>query len=162
MKSALPVLNHDHSRCVDDAIAIAARVCRQNRSRFTQLRRRVLELIWTNHEPVGAYGVLELLNAESQGNVAPMTVYRAIDFLMENGLVHRIASRNAYVGCNHPEAPHIGQFLICRVCGRVAEIAEEAIFKALANGAKRAGFDGVSPLVEIEGRCRDCREATVA
>tara|TARA_Y100000588_G_scaffold152097_1_gene166202 strand:+ start:37 stop:525 length:489 start_codon:yes stop_codon:yes gene_type:complete len=160
MKSALPEPNHDHTRCVDEAIAVAVQVCRLNKSRFTRLRRQVLELIWTSHQPVGAYSVLELMNAEGEGNVAPMTVYRAIDFLIENGLVHRIASRNAYVGCNHPEAPHTGHFLICRDCGQVAEIEEQAISNALVAGAERAGFDGVSSMVEIEGRCRDCREAT--
>lgn len=118
-----------------------------------------MELIWTSHEPAGAYEILDMMNREGDAKVAPMTVYRALDFLMENRLVHRIASRNAYIGCNHPEAAHSGQFLICKICGRVAEIEEDAISRSLAEGAARAGFDSVSSVIEIEGRCRDCREA---
>ncbi len=156
--SALPEPNHDHRQCVDDAIAMATKICRQNKTRFTKLRRRVLELIWVSHEPVGAYKILDMMNREGETNVAPMTVYRALDFLMENHLVHRITSRNAYIGCNHPEVAHNGQFLICQVCGRVAEIEEEAISRSLAEGAARAGFDNVNSVVEIEGRCQDCRQ----
>ncbi len=158
MKPTIPDPNHDHRQCVDQAIAVANRICRQNKTRFTKLRRRVLELIWTSHEPVGAYGVLALMNAETEGNVAPMTVYRAIDFLIENRLVHRIASRNAYVGCSHPDSPHAGQLIICNDCGRVGEILEDTITKAVAAGAERVGFDGVSSVIEIQGRCHDCRE----
>jgi len=158
MDAEFPELGHDHSRCVDEALAAAAEVCRERRARFTSLRRHVLELIWASHEPVGAYDILDTMNETSESRVAPMTVYRAIEFLMEHGLVHRIASRNAYVGCAHPGADHEGQFLICRLCGRVAEIDEPTISRALNNGAKRAGFDALSSLIEIEGRCRDCRE----
>ncbi len=157
-KSAFPKPNHDHRRCVDDAIAMATKVCRQNKSRFTTLRRRVLELIWVSHEPVGAYEILDMMNRDDDVKIAPMTVYRALDFLMENRLVHRIASRNSYIGCNHPEVAHNGQFLICQICGRVAEIQEDAISRSLVEGAARAGFDNVSSVIEIEGRCRDCRE----
>ena len=158
MDPVFPKLSHDHSKCVDEAIAAATLVCREKGARFTYLRKRVLELIWTSHKPVGAYDILDMMNGSSDSRVAPMTVYRAIDFLIENGLVHRIASRNAYVGCRHPGATHEGQFLLCRHCGRFAEIEELAISEALSNGAKRAGFDAVSPLIEIEGRCRDCEE----
>jgi Fur family zinc uptake transcriptional regulator len=156
LASAFPKPAHDHNRCVEDAISTAERVCRNRGARFTTLRRRVLELIWTSHEPVGAYDVLNMMNADEENQVAPMTVYRALDFLMSNGLVHRISSRNAYVGCIHPDAQHSGQFLICRECGRVAEIEETEISDALHAGAERAGFDAVSPVIEIEGRCRDC------
>ncbi|MBO88371.1 MAG: Fur family transcriptional regulator [Rickettsiales bacterium] len=158
MDSIFPKPNHDHSECVDEAIAMAVKVCREKSARFTYLRKRVLELIWASHKPVGAYDILDMMNDSADARVAPMTVYRAIDFLMENGLVHRIASRNAYVGCRHPGAIHEGQFLLCRDCGRFAEIEELAISKALLSGAKRAGFDALSPLIEIEGRCQDCRE----
>ena len=158
MGSVAPKRSHDHSKCIAEALAAATEVCRERSARFTSLRRQVLELIWTSHEPVGAYDILEMMNDTADSRVAPMTVYRAIEFLMENGLVHRIASRNAYVGCSHPGASHEGQFLICRHCGCVEEIMEKAISKALSTGAKRAGFDAVSSLIEIEGRCRGCRE----
>lgn len=110
------------------------------------------------HEPVGAYDILDMMNRDDDTKIAPMTVYRALDFLMENRLVHRIASRNAYIGCNHPEVVHNEQFLICQICGRVAEIEEDAISRSFVECAARAGFDNVSAVIEIEGRCRDCRE----
>jgi len=158
MDPVFPKPSHNHSQCVDEAIAAATRICQENNVRFTYLRKRVLELIWTSHKPVGAYDILAMMNEGSDSRFAPMTVYRAIEFLMENGLVHRIESRNAYVGCRHPGSTHEGQFLLCRHCGRFAEIEELEISKALSSGAKRAGFDAVNPLIEIEGRCRDCRE----
>src|SRR3546814_16052442 len=99
--------------------------------------------------PMGAYDVLAKLNEDGR-RAAPMTVYRAIDFLMEQGLVHRLASRNAFVGCANPDAPHSGQFLICKRCGRVSELAEGDIGKATVRGAARAGFDVAIPLVEVE------------
>ncbi len=151
-----PNPGHDHAQCIDDAISAAEQICATRRARFTRLRRDVLGLIWHSHAPVGAYDLLAMMNKDG-GRVAPMTVYRALDFLMEHGLVHRIASRNAYVGCNHPEARHAGQFLICRDCGRVAEIEEEAIQQAVRKGAFRAGFDVTTPVIEIEGQCLDCR-----
>lgn len=158
MGSVAAKRSHDHSKRIAEALVAATEVCRERNARFTSLRRQVLELIWTSHEPVGAYDILEMMNDTADSRVAPMTVYRAIEFLMENGLVHRIASRNAYVGCSHPGASHEGQFLICRHCGCVEEIMEKPITKALSTGAKRAGFDVVSSLIEIEGRCRGCRE----
>ena len=116
------------------------RKCAEEERALYSLRRQVLELIWTSHEPVGAYDILEMMNDTADSRVAPMTVYRALEFLMENGLVHRIASHNAYVGCSHPGASHEGQFLICRHCGCVEEIMEKTISKALSTGAKLSGL----------------------
>jgi Fur family zinc uptake transcriptional regulator len=158
IKSVFPEPTHDHDQCVEEAVADAVRICRERGSRFTERRRQVLELIWTSHEPVGAYEILDMMNAKKSARIAPMTVYRAIDFLMANGLVHRIASRNVYVGCSHPDSRHAGYFLICRECGRVAEYDEDVISSVLRDGAQHAGFDAISPMIEIEGRCLDCRE----
>jgi Fur family zinc uptake transcriptional regulator len=158
IKSVFPDPTHDHDQCVEEAVAVAVRICRERGSRFTELRRQVLEFIWTSHEPVGAYDILDMMNAKKSSRIAPMTVYRAIDFLMANGLVHRIASRNVYFGCSHPDSRHAGYFLICRECGRVAEIGEDVISSVLRDGAKHAGFDAISPMIEIEGRCLNCRE----
>ena len=157
MRSAFPKPGHNHARCIDDALSAAERVCRVRGARFTDLRRRVLILIWESHAPVGAYEILAKMNETEGARVAPMTVYRALDFLIAHDLVHRIASRNAFVGCTQPEARHSGQFLICRDCGRVAEIEEASIEDALRKGAERVGFDVANPLIEVEGACRDCR-----
>ncbi len=91
-----------------------------------------------------------------RGRTAPPTVYRALDFLLEHGLIHRIESLNSFVGCAHPAVPHAGQFLICRDCGRAAEINEARIDDAIALGARRAGFRVESRTIEVEGSCPQC------
>jgi len=155
-----PAPGHDHRRCVAKAMSAADELCDARGARLTALRRQVLELIWSNHEPVGAYDILEKLSTEDR-RVAPMTVYRALDFLTEQGLVHRLASRNAFVGCDHPRGDgHDGQFLICTACGRVAEIHDRDISRAIVDGAARSGFHVASPVVEVEGLCSGCRVKT--
>ena len=125
-------------------------------ARLTELRRRVLELIWLSHEPVGAYALLERL-ARERGPVAPPTVYRALDFLIAHGLVHRLASRNAFIGCARPDRDHIGQFLVCSGCGVAAELDDRRIDAAIRDGAAAAGFAVEHPVVELAGRCPQCR-----
>src|SRR3954453_3718975 len=94
--------DHDHADCVAAALGAAERLCARRGARLTELRRRVLELIWRSHEPIGAYALLDRLGRE-RGRVAPPTVYRALEFLIAHGLVHRIASLNAFIGCVHPD-----------------------------------------------------------
>jgi Fur family zinc uptake transcriptional regulator len=95
---------HDHSHCVHSALSEADTLCAQKGLRLTALRRRVLELVWQSHKPLGAYDILAVLSEQDGRRAAPPTVYRALDFLLENGLVHRISSLNAFVGCVHPGA----------------------------------------------------------
>ena len=104
---------HDHARCAADAIAHAETVCKQRGQRFTPIRRQVLEALLSSHRPLGAYDVIEEL-AKRVARPAPITVYRALDFLMEQGLVHRIESRNAFLACahNHDTSSSVA-FLIC-------------------------------------------------
>ena len=96
-KPAFPAPDHDHGRCTADAIAHAEQVCAQRAQKFTPIRRQVLQALLSSHRPLGAYEVIDEL-AKSMPRPAPITVYRALDFLMENGLVHRIESRNALSG----------------------------------------------------------------
>lgn len=147
---------HDHARCVRDALSAAQAVCRARGARLTALRRAVLELVWSSHEPAGAYDILHILQARGR-SVAPPTVYRALDFLVAHGLVHRIESLNAFVGCPAPERPHSGQFLICRACGAAAELADPAVRAAIDSGAERAGFAAEERTVEVMGLCPACR-----
>ena len=117
--------DHDHADCVEAALGDAERLCAHRGARLTMLRRRVLERVWRSHAPVGAYDILDTLRTGSR-RAAPPTVYRALAFLIEHGLVHRLESRNAYVGCAMPAVPHSGQFLICHDCGSVGELADPA------------------------------------
>ena len=100
-RPAFPDGGHEHQGCVADALARAEDVCRQRGARLTPLRRRVLELVWDSHRAVKAYDLLAALG-ETAGAAKPPTVYRTLEFLMEHGLVHRIDSLNAFVGCPQP------------------------------------------------------------
>ena len=147
---------HDHGRCVEGALGAAEALCADRGLRFTALRRRVLELVWQSHRPVRAYDVLARLGREHRG-AAPPTVYRALEFLLENGFVHRIESLNAYVGCGDPDAAHAGQFLICRECRTTAELDDRAITRTIADRARRLGFSADRQTIEVTGLCPECR-----
>ena len=149
---------HDHSHCVSHALAEAESICTRQGLRLTVLRKRVLELVWQSHKPLGAYDILGVLSEADGRRAAPPTVYRALDFLLENGLVHRIASLNAFVGCSHPEHAHQGQFLICRSCNAAIELEQATISNAIVNAAAEVGFAVESQMVEVVGLCAGCRE----
>ena len=151
-----PSPEHDHDRCVVATLAAAEGVCTRRKARLTERRRRVLEIVAESHAAIGAYDILERLAGEG-GRPAPITVYRALDFLMEHGLVHRVASLNAYVTCSHPDAEHGAQFLICRDCGWVAELDDAGIGRAISLGARAALFAVAEHVVEVAGLCRNCR-----
>ncbi|MEQ8192898.1 MAG: transcriptional repressor, partial [Rhodospirillales bacterium] len=127
---------HDHAHCIDEALEAAEQVCLDAGVRLTPLRRRVLEMVWQSHEPVGAYDLLDRLREERR-RAAPPTVYRALEFQLEQGLIHRIESLNAYVGCGSPQNRHGGQFLICRDCGSVAELNDIDIADTVMSKARR-------------------------
>lgn len=152
---AFAAKSHDHSRCVGRAVDKAVALCGTRGSRLTDLRRRVLELVWRSHEPIGAYDILGRLQRERNG-AAPPTVYRALDFLIEHGLVHRIASLNAFVGCHRPDLRHRSQFLICRQCSEVAEIDDTRIDRAISASAAAAGFVVDDETIELHGLCPRC------
>lgn len=149
---------HDHSQCVSGALADAETLCLREGLRLTALRKRVLELVWQSHKPLGAYDILAVLSETDGRRAAPPTVYRALDFLLENGLVHRIASLNAFVGCNHPGHAHQGQFLICRDCHTAIELQLPAITEAVRQGAAAAGFLPEGQTIEVLGLCANCQE----
>ncbi|SDT18279.1 Fur family transcriptional regulator [Pseudomonas oryzae] len=150
---------HDHSHCVSAALAAADSVCARAGARLTALRRRVLELVWQSHRPLGAYDILGVLSAEDGRRAAPPTVYRALDFLLEHGLIHRLASLNAFIGCNHPGQSHQGHFFICRQCSTAIEVEQPAIGAAIHAAAAEVGFAVESQMVEVVGLCAQCREA---
>ena len=152
---------HDHQHCIDDALDRAAMLCEQRGARLTDVRRRVLELVWSSHAPVGAYALLESLQRDGR-SAAPPTVYRALDFLLDQGLVHRLESLNAFVGCPRPDRDHVSQFLICTDCQNVAEIDDPAIGSAVSRGAASAGFVVDSLTIEMRGLCPACSRAAHA
>jgi len=156
LDAAFPRKGHDHLRCVADAMADAVNLCRSRGARLTPLRSRVLAIIWQQHKPLGAYDILAVLNGEGR-SAAPPTVYRALDFLLEQGLVHRLSSLNAFVGCSRPGHAGSGQFLICRSCGNAAEVNDHDVERAISRSALSHGFTVNAHTVEISGVCSDCR-----
>jgi Fur family zinc uptake transcriptional regulator len=157
-----PDAGHDHVACIATALDRAATLCEGRGAKLTALRRQVLELVWRGHQPVGAYEILGQLQDESSRRAAPPTVYRALEFLIEQGLVHRIESLNAYVGCGRPGEAHVGQFLICTGCGATAELDDPGIATAVIRSAKAQGFVVERQTVELRGRCPRCQQAPAA
>lgn len=158
-----PNPDHDHGLCAASALASAETLCQARGARLTNVRRKVLGLVWQSHAPMGAYDLLARLN-RGGGRVAPITVYRALDFLMAQGLVHRIASINAYIGCAHVDSrraghAHAAQFLICKGCGSAAELESPALRRALAKAVSGRGFTIDHEIVEISGLCPHCKDA---
>lgn len=148
--------SHDHGSCVEVALDRAESVCLARGARLTELRRQVLELVWRRHEPIGAYDLLDQLK-QTHRRAAPPTVYRALDFLIDQGLVHRLESLNAYIGCTRPEVLHAGQFLICSHCGSIGELDDPEIAEAVTRRAAALGFEVERQTIEVRGTCADCR-----
>jgi len=146
---------HDHSRCADDVLALAEVQLAQGGQRLTPVRRRTLQILLEAHRAMGAYDVLERLAAEGFGHQPPVA-YRALEFLEENGLAHRIRRLNAFTACMHPGELHAPAFLICRICNAVAEAPGAAIGLALGQAAKKVGFTVERATVEALGLCPAC------
>jgi Fur family zinc uptake transcriptional regulator len=134
----------------------AAALCKTKGAQLTPLRRAVLALILAAEGPVTAYQLLDRLK-ESRAGAVPPTVYRALDFLSENRLIHRLERLNAFIPCMEADHQHhAAQFLICGRCGTVAEIEDSGVANALAKAAEKAGFQPSNALVELDGLCAAC------
>jgi len=156
-RAIFPAPDHDHERCTSAAISHAEAQCTARAQRFTPMRRQVLEALLASHQPLGAYEIIERLGHKNRP--APITIYRALDFLRENGLVHRIESRNAFVACvNNHGGDDLVVFLICERCGAVGEATGGGVADALKASSRAAGFSPKSPLIEIAGICSHCRD----
>ncbi len=147
--------SHDHNHCIEDALARAEELSAERGLRFTETRRRVLELVWQSHTAVKAYDIIERFSTDGQATKPP-TVYRALDFLIEHGFIHRIESLNAFVGCAHPDDGHESQFLICNNCDNVAEINAQGVRLSIRDQADKAGFHIGRQTIEVHGLCGNC------
>ena len=149
---------HDHAHCTSDALSRAETLTTASGARLTPVRRRVLEILLEEHRALGAYDVLARLAADGFGNQPPV-VYRALEFLVDQGLAHRIQRLNAFTACVHPGEAHAPAFLICRLCQSVAETAADSARLALEDEAARSGFTVERSTIEALGLCPTCREA---
>ena len=153
---AFPSPEHDHDRCLDDAMQRARKAFDDKGLKLTPLRQAVFQEIAASHRAIGAYEVLDKLAAKGE-RLAPISVYRAIDALVGAGLVHRFESRNAFFAC------HTGHelrqlVLACETCGRVAEVDGDKVFAAIDVSADAASFAPKGAVVEVWGQCASCAD----
>ena len=126
---------------------------------LTPLRQAILSILNESPAPLGAYAIIEALSKRESKPIAPPTVYRTLDFFLENGFLHKIESRNAYARCEHFDHAHQGVILVCETCGRSAEVEDAALSHALDATANREGFHPRRQMIELTGQCRDCAKA---
>lgn len=146
---------HDHRACVAKALDTAEHLCVERGVQLTPIRHKVLELIWESHKAVKAYELLDRIKP-LQNAAKPATIYRALDFLIEQGLVHRVESLNAFVGCHCSGHQHELLLLICKRCNEVEERSAPEVMQALSQEFKQADFIAHSKAVEVHGICSQC------
>ena len=150
---------HEHTHAPTSFVHAVAAACDARGLKLTTMRRRVLELIAVADKPVKAYDLLDQMKATHDA-AAPPTVYRALDFLLEHGFIHKLASINAYVGCHHPgSAAHAVPFLICDNCQSATELEDARIVQSLDASARAAGFMPQAQTLEVHGLCASCANA---
>jgi len=147
---------HDHVRSMNAAVSRAHEICAKSNVRLTATREAILKLLWQSHQPLGAYQLQQQLSKVTDKPVAPPTIYRATEFLIDLGLVHRIPSLNAYIGCPFPNSEHSNIFLICQECKTVAEMADNRVNSLLENLCDMVNFKHKSQIIEIAGYCPNC------
>ena len=145
-----------HHRDIVAQLKAAEASCAQNGAQLTTLRREVLALILHAQKPVTAYQLLDQLKPIRKSAVPP-TIYRTLEFLLENKLIHKIEGLNAFMPCAEADHDHAdAQFLICKTCGAAAEIEDQGVSDALAKAAARHGFTPTRAVVEVDGLCSAC------
>jgi Fur family transcriptional regulator, zinc uptake regulator len=141
-----------------EALVRAESVCCARGARLTPLRRRVLEILYGTYRPLGAYEIADALPLEDGRRPAPVTIYRALEFLLEHGLVHRLASRNAFIPCPHGHGPRdLVAFLICERCDGVDELSSAGLTEAVSQALAGERFESHLQVLEISGTCAHCR-----
>ena len=149
---------HHHVHDAAAFVAAVERACGERGLRLTEIRARVLGLVAAAGKPIKAYDLLEQVRAgEGAGAAAPPTVYRALDFLLANGFIHKLESVNAFVACHHPNAAqHSAPFLICDGCHKAVELEDEHVVATLDAQARALGFSPQTQTLEVHGLCAEC------
>jgi len=158
-----------HVADAEEFIAAVEQACRARGLRLTPIRANVLRLLAYAGKPVKAYDLLALVRMSKEaahikgeskeiGADAPPTVYRALDFLMNHGFIHKLSSINAFVACHHPGLTHSVPFLICDVCQQAIELEDRDIVRQLEARARALGFKPQAQVLEVHGLCADCIE----
>lgn len=147
----------DHQHCQQSALETAERYCAEAGLRLTDLRRQVLSLVWESHQPVKAYDLMVRVPRGGDAPAQPPTIYRALDFLRENGLIHRLESINAYIGCSHPNHHTDCYFLLCQDCGMAEECCNTDLAAAIREASTSHEFTASMTTLEIAGVCARCK-----
>jgi Fur family zinc uptake transcriptional regulator len=155
-------LAHRSSEAVAAALRAAEDLCRQRSVRFTPMRRMVLECLWQSPRAIGAYDLIRILEARLGRQLSPPSVYRALDFLLEQGLVSRLETMNAFVPSAHPDHHHACVFFICEHCGSSAEVENAKLESLLSRDAAALGFRVDKRVVELQGLCAHCVSTELA
>lgn len=150
---------HDHDACQTRTLGRARELLAEQGARLTPVRQRTLEILLENHRAMGAYEVLERLAAEGFGHQPPVA-YRALEFLVQHGLAHRLRRLNAFAACLHPDRDHAPVFLICRSCDQLAELPAAPVRESLIAAAAGLGFSVERTTIEAVGLCSHCAEGT--
>lgn len=157
-ESAFPTPNHNHARCLNEAIEKAKKIFLSRKLKLTPLREQIYRQILTSHKAVGAYDILDRMRHEGR-EIAPITAYRILDLLDEMGLIHRLELQNAYYACFHD---HTGDknfiTLICRKCGAIAELMDQKINHVFDALEKQVGFTKEKRILEVVGLCQRCHK----
>lgn len=140
------------------ALQAALALCRERGTQMTVLRRAMLEALWQAQRPLGAYDLLSRLEGVLGRKLTPASIYRVLEFLVGEGLVARIESRNGYVPCAHPERVHGCVFFVCDRCTNSVEIEDQALEALIERDAQGLGFQISRRVVELQGICARCRE----
>jgi Fur family zinc uptake transcriptional regulator len=148
---------HNHSNCIQTALNNASQLCSERGVQLTDIRKQVLELIWADHHAVKAYDLLERIKP-LQSAAKPATIYRALDFLREQGFIHRVESLNAFIGCCDLKTTHEQLLLICKKCENVEERHADLVMQALVQELQNANFIAHSKAIEIHGICGNCTQ----
>jgi Fur family zinc uptake transcriptional regulator len=164
MPQVSPVLehrDHDHARCEADAIRHAETICAREGLRFTEQRRHVLQALLESHVPASAYDVIDRLADHGESRLAPVSVYRALEFLTAHNLAHRIESKNAYIACDRGSdcEPGATLFLICDNCGAAAEASSDALGDIVTRETRARDFLPRMRVLEVRGLCARCQTA---
>ena len=146
---------HHHVHDAEAYVRTVSQACKDRQLRLTPIRGQVLRLLAEHGKPVKDYDLSELMRSQVGSN-APPTVYRALDFLLENGFIHKLSSINAFVACHHPNVSHSVPFLICDGCQKAIELEDDSIAERLIDKAGALGFRTRAQVLEVHGLCREC------
>lgn len=160
MVQSLPSLSPDMSAQVDRALLAAQKVCEQKQSRLTVVRAAVLRIIARSNRPLGAYALLVLLENEVGRKHTPPTIYRALDFLLEMGLILRVESRNAYILRDYSDRPGPPVLFLCDTCDSSVAIESPDLAELIESNAATLKFHIARPVIECSGTCDRCAEVT--